>query len=319
MNYLDLVNRAIFESGVDLDELTSVNFASPPRTIMYARFKNWVNDAYREILQKRREWYTLQERTILTLSPRVGVRSVVGAIVAGDELQGRDSGVRFIVSAVYSDAADPDQDVVLEGTYILPLSGHFQEGESLTRISPNPLVGVAVVERAMGYNLTDYIPSLKEADLDSFMVTDLPNNTFGDAQPGTPQPIYNVIYDNWYAKAFPEFAYLGKPMYVTENAEGLVEFWPRPDQQYNYMFAYSKVVPSLALYNDLPRYVPDDYQMAIVWKAVMKYARFDNKDKLFLNARDEFRFYNNKLEEEKLPQPRMGPNLFWSDGNHYYD
>lgn len=319
MNYLELVNRAIFESGADLDELTSVNFASPPRTIMYSRFKNWINDAYREILQKRLEWYTLQERTVLTLYPRVGVRSVSPAILAGDELQGRDSGVRFIVSAVYSDAADPDLDVVLEGTYVLPLDGHLIEGEGLDRIAPAPATNIAVVERAIGYDLSTYIPSLKEADIDTFLVTELPNSTFDDALPGTPQPVFNVVWDAWYARAFPEFSQLGKPMYITEAPDGLLEFWPRLDQPYNFIFNYSKTIPTLSAYNDQPRYIPTDYQMAIVWKAVMKYARFDNKDKLFLNARDEFRFYNNKLEEDKLPQVRMGPNLFWVDGNHYYD
>lgn len=45
MNYLELVNLAIQEAGVDLDDLTSSTFANPSQTKMYTRFKSWVAQA----------------------------------------------------------------------------------------------------------------------------------------------------------------------------------------------------------------------------------------------------------------------------------
>lgn len=62
--YLELVNKAIVESGVDLDQLTAGTFASPPDPY-HVKFKNWVNDAWKEI-QLERPWMFTQTMHLQT-------------------------------------------------------------------------------------------------------------------------------------------------------------------------------------------------------------------------------------------------------------
>lgn len=312
MNFLELVNAAIQESGTDLDDLTSANFASPPRTIMYERMKRWVNRSYKEILQKREEWYTLQERTVQTVYPRIRINALTVVIALNDEYQGLDSGVRFLVKRITTDVADPDGDTVLDITYVDEGDTHLLPGESISRIAPSIVADAMRMEGYAGYDFALDVPTIQEVDLDSIYVQAVPNSVLDDRFPGSPQPVYQVIWDKWGLPSFPDVNAHGTPQLVTRGPDGLIEFWPRLDKAYSFIYSYTRVVPDLSLYSDLPREIPTELQMAIVWRAVMKYARFDTKDKLYMNARDEYRFYNNKLEETKLPEPVMGRNLFWA-------
>ena len=76
--YLALVNDVIDESKITLDPLTSLNFASPPRTLMYNRIKKWVKESYEEIIDERPEWYFTQKRTIVTVGPRLHLAGITG-------------------------------------------------------------------------------------------------------------------------------------------------------------------------------------------------------------------------------------------------
>src|SRR5690606_34814344 len=102
LTYLDIVNKAVKESKVSLDELTADNFATPPRTIMYDRFKDWVNYAYMELLEDKPEWFFRKERALVTIYPRVFLTDVTDTIVVGDTLVGETSGVEITVRGVYS-------------------------------------------------------------------------------------------------------------------------------------------------------------------------------------------------------------------------
>lgn len=312
MNYLALVNRAIFESGIDLDQLDSTNFSLPPRTIMYTRFKTWVNDSYQQILQKREEWYLRNERTVSTLRPRVRISNDVGPILVGDELQGKDSGVRFIVRGIASDVLDPDADKFLDIEYSDPTDIHLIVGENLDRLTVVPLVNIAFIEATAGYDFQLFVPTLSEVDLSTMLVQDVVNNIV-DGTPNTPWPLYELKYEDWYGHAYPDFTYMGKPLYVTRGPDGLVEFWPRLDTAYQVLYSYSRTVPTLSLYSDQPWPIPEDLQMAIVWLSIMKYADFDSKPQVFSRARKEWTFYNNKLEEKKLQEVYIGGNLFWAE------
>lgn len=311
MNYLELVNRAIFESGADLDQLDSSNFAVPPRTIMYTRFKNWVNDSYRQILQKREEWYLRNERTISLLRPRVRITNDIGPILVGDELQGRDSGVRFIVRAIEFDVLDPDGDKFLDIEYSDPTDIHLIIGENLNRLTVVPTVNIAFVEATAGYNFQFIIPTLSEVDLSTMLVQDVTNDLI-DGTPNTPWELYEIKYNDWYGHAYPDFTYMGKPLYVTMGPDGKVEFWPRLDKSYQVLYSYSRTVPSLTLYSDQPWPIPEELQLGVVWKAVMMYADYDNKPQVFARAKKQFNFYNNKMEENKLEEVKFGGNIFWS-------
>lgn len=304
------MNRAIFESGVDLDQLDSTDFANPPRTVMYTRFKNWVNDAYKEILLKRNESFIRNERTVSTIFPRVRVNNVTGTLAINDELQGADSGVRFRVLRITSDVLNPDIRFDLDIEYLDNPIPNFLMGEKLVRNLPTVADPIAFVESLPGWDLTLEAPWIKEIDRSSMLIQDVLNNAV-DGNPGTAEPLFQVVWDYWLTYIMYSTDTASTPRYVAEGPDGLLYFWPRPDTAMNLLYDYSRTVGTMSVYTDTPWPIPEEYHLAVVWFAIMKYADFDNKAQIYARAKKNFNFYNNKLEEEKLPEVNMGPNLFW--------
>src|SRR6476620_6324257 len=122
---MELVNNAVIESKVTLDVLTSANFATPPRTVMYNNFKRWVNMAYRELMMKRKEWYFRNERATVSVMPRLHLAGLNYIPSVNDVLEGVSSGVRFTVKAVHAHE-DVEQDSTVEYT----VSVSFADGST---------------------------------------------------------------------------------------------------------------------------------------------------------------------------------------------
>src|SRR5688572_9729936 len=97
--FLELVNGAISEAKATLDPLTSANFADPPRTMLYNKFKEWVNRAYKELLLDRNEWFFQKERTVTSIGPRIHVvaKNVSYVPLVGDTLRGQTSQFDVVV------------------------------------------------------------------------------------------------------------------------------------------------------------------------------------------------------------------------------
>lgn len=72
------------------------------------------------------------------------------------------------------------------------------------------------------------------------------------------------------------FAHQGRPMGCAMSSEG-VHFVPTPDSAYTAKFRYLKKFQILREDNDIPT-LPEEYQMAIVWKAMVDYARFEGNE-----------------------------------------
>lgn len=68
----------------------------------------------------------------------------------------------------------------------------------------------------------------------------------------------------------------GFPNVFSVQPDGLVRYYPKPEQTYTAVHEYFRNPQVLAADGDVPR-LPDRFHMAIVWKAVMHYATF-NKD-----------------------------------------
>lgn len=74
MNYLDLTNEAIRESGISLNALTSGNFTSSTLDPMYTKFKNFVIQAWEEIQTRARLGVHAAERCSASGAFHRGVR-----------------------------------------------------------------------------------------------------------------------------------------------------------------------------------------------------------------------------------------------------
>ena len=311
---MELTNEVIEETRTDLDLLTSLTFVNPPRTSMYRRIKRWVAQAYEEICMAREEWQFKAERTVVTVRPRIRVSNVSPAIIAGDHLIGTDSGVSFVVVNVVLNADDPDGDVYLDFLYDDEDDNRLVLGEVINRIAPSaPVSDIAMLEGVQGYDFSQYIPTVEEVDITTLYVQDVPNS-INDDLPGAPQYIYPADETSIAAYTMREWEGAGKPQYVHLDPQGYVQFFPRINKPYSIILPYSRTVKTMdpTLYTDTFWPIPVNLQKAIVWRAVMKYAKFDNKSKLYLDARDEWRYWNNLLEKKNLPQVKMPANRFWA-------
>lgn len=280
---------------------------------MYTRFKKWVNDAYREILLKREETFLRSERTVSVISPRVVLNNVATPILVGDELQALDSGVRFLVTKVFIDPLNPDVRTEIDFTYIDTPPMNFIMGETVQRVTPNPQNPIAKVEYLPGWDLRVNANWIREIDRTSMLVQNLTDG-LQDGRPGYAEFILPFVWDQWLNYVTYSADAASTPRYVAEGPDGKLYFWPRPDKPYSLMYTYSRGITDLVDYDDVPWPIPEDLQLIIVWKAIMEYAQYDQKDRTFLRARDKYRFYNNKLEETLLPDVNVGPFLFWADG-----
>lgn len=83
---------------------------------------------------------------------------------------------------------------------------------------------------------------------------------------------------------------------------------PAPDAVYVITGQYYRIPPALAANSDTP-VLPDDYHMAIVWKAAIMYAGDQQDRGLYQHAQKMYRPLYNQLCINWLEGPRMGAPL----------
>jgi hypothetical protein len=74
------------------------------------------------------------------------------------------------------------------------------------------------------------------------------------------------------------------------------------DKQYTLHFTYLAKPVSLVDHDDtLISSYPDEYEDAIVWRAVMYYAEFDRQFDVLSRAQRRYQFYKDRLERNQMP------------------
>lgn len=318
MNYLALVNDVIDETKITLDPLTSVNFASPPRTGMYNRIKKWVNESYAEIIDERPEWYFVQERAVLQIAPRLRLANIdtpTYVPTAGDILTGVISGAQFAILSVVADTEGDDLSSGSEATIQIDLKAgttinynQLLVGESLNAMRGiTPFLAAARVEGRGFYDFTQYLPTLDALNENSIRLQ--PNTTTGTVDPGPNdlQPLFPIAYNKVctspYLNITDDFgASLGRPRALIQTSRGTYDFFPRPDDFYTISFDYTQKPNVLALYNDEPFLLSSKFHKLIVWRACIKMADFDRNTQAYATAKKNADLYYNRLLRDRLPK-----------------
>jgi hypothetical protein len=314
-NFLQLTNDALSEAGVYLDPLTSVNFASPPDT-MYTRFKNWINQALREVILDRKEWQFQSKQAMMIVSPRIlverGDRSV--APPAGSTYEGTETGATFEVVATTTldgDWAAGDAEAYID---YIELDGQWKFNEPIDEITPTPANTDVFVIKGWGkYDLASSFADLDEVNPTSFYLQSTGGSTVQDNDDHFDvQPLYFVPRTEW--TPMHEQVTSGSTLrYITIGANGHYEFWPRLEKQYVLKFTYSALPINLSAYSDTTT-LPAFYEDIIIWRAVMFYAAYDKQPALERYAKERYRFYRRVLGENKLGKFSWGRNLFNDSG-----
>lgn len=316
--YMELVNDAIDECKVSLDPLTSGNFASPPRTLLYRLFKKWVNRAYRDILIDRNEWYFRKERTTVTIYPRLQVvMTGVNTLAVGNVLEGTSSGVQFEVLAIHS-TEDVELDATTEYTISVEYSGEPSDADNLIlnetfdRVSPTTNLAIGRIKGRGRYSFTELVPSLDELDQDSVYIQPRVS-TSSSPSPGDLQPAPRVVplpYDNWAGRFDSFITPTGRPAYMIRTDDGLWDFYPRPNVAYDVSFSYTQDASSMTAYNDTPTLLDPMYDEKIMWGAVMSYADWDKQGQLYARAKKAYDKWDYLMRRDSLPTITLGLHKF---------
>lgn len=306
--FLDLTNDAMLEAGVDLNELTSVNFASA-NSRMYARFKRWVRRAYKDIqIMRNDQQYRVGTANVI-VSPRIRVEQAAAATapVADDTFSCDDTSATF--TALGAD--------LLSGTWaggdavayldFLDLDGEFKFNELVSRVTPTADTGILRITGWGRYDLATEVSDLLEADTKSFFIQSTGGSTEQDNTADMDiHPLIHVPWAQWLRTYEGAYGGRGTPRFITTTPEGHYDLYPRPDEQYVLNFSYTKDVEDLTNYDDSPTALPAIYHDAIMWKAVMYYAAFDKKPSKYVEAENHWRKYQIMLESNQMPEVTFG-------------
>lgn len=316
LTFLEIVNRAITESKATLDELTSVNFATPPRTILYNHFKNWVNDAYVELAAERPEWFFRRERALVSIRPRLFLKDVSVTLLVGDVLVGDISGVVLTVEDTH-DFEEIEENLASEITVSVSVdtTAALQElirGETLSRTSLTPGTAIATLVGLGRYDFQDLVPTLDLVDPYTIQVhPPVDDVTVNYGTLGTNK--YRVIpveHRHWSPEydLFPWTS--GYPKYITQTDQGTYAIYPQPDEEMLLSFEYTRELQRMSVWDDVPEALPADKHMYLVWKAIEEFADFDNNAGLWKRANKHVKKYEYSLYRDQLPQLKWAPSKF---------
>lgn len=316
--YLELVNLAIQEAGKDQDDLTSVNFASPPNPRMYNRFKKWVNEAYVEIQMARNEWEFKASRATVLCGPAIyveqGSRALAPAV--GSIYIGADTGYTFIVQQVVLHsglwAAGTAKATIYFSLPDDPGAQDYKLNEVFTEdtlISPGTM-------RCKGWGRYNFVADGQVSDLlEPLMESFFVQTTGGSSiQPNEPESgLGRVSHVPWnvYQNRFELIAgNRGRPMVVSTAPDGSLELWPRPDKQYVIHFTYTKTDSVMSLYGDTPSALPARYHEIVAWMAVHKSGMYDRDRTITSRADTRIKYFRNAMERNLMPMVSMGESRF---------
>lgn len=311
LTYLDIVNMAIGEAKLTLDPLTSSDFASPPRTRLYDDIKRWVNVAYRDALARRKELFSRVERATIYTWPRLQVSGLTYVPSVDDVLESQDSGIRFTVKRRTSAEADENSseieytlEVEFDSAYAPPQ--YLRIGEVLDRISPSPATDVGYV-KGQGYiKLQDEVPGLLYPKEDTFMLAST-DPSYGQAP--LPLPVWS-IQDHEDTVVGWSDAY---PTYLCKTPQGTYRLNQYTNKQVKLSFMFTKKMPELVDYDDVPTELPEHFHELLVWKTVVEIADFNNDQRLFARANKRVESFTNWQDRDELPSPFL--DVYRFDGH----
>jgi hypothetical protein len=313
MNALDLVNEAIREAGIQLDSLSSSNYTTPTEA-MHTKFKNWVNQSWKEIQLERLEWEFMSRNGMVTISPRLfvelGDRSI--APPAGSEFVCESTEATFtVLSTSLLDGTWAGGDAVAYIDYE-DLDGQFKFDEYVNEVSPTPANTDVFKIRDWGrYDLASIYTDLEEANIGAFYIQSTGSSTTQDNTNAF--DLTKLVFVPWsiwkdnYEEAYGSF---GTPIFYTITPNGHYDFFPRPDKQYVIKFDYSAEPQAFSAYSDTPEGLPSHLHEIIVWRAVMFYAQYERAQDIEVRARKRYKFYKRILDRQYKPHFTFPRNKF---------
>lgn len=308
--YLELVNEAMAEAKVSVDQLTSSDFATNTNHLLYARFKKWVNAAYEELFMDRREWFFRKERAVMTIWPRVILSDMTYTPSVGDVLVGQSSGTIMTVKKVLT-FEEAEQNGKLDITLAVDFDSdtpprNLIMRETFDRTSPTSATAVGQLLGSGRYDFREDITGLGEIDPDTLRVyrTAPASVTAGETLSNS-RGLIQVPWYEW-ANEYEMYPWSGEfPQYISQTPQGSYALFPQPEGQLTLTFDYTQEVKLMSAHSDTPSTLPAKYHDYLVWAAVQKFADWDRQPQLYLYATKHVEKYRGWMELNEAPPVSM--------------
>lgn len=301
MNYLELVNKGIEESGVALDPLTSIDFDSPQGSKMYTRFKTWVADSWKELQTDGKESFFSSAVVVASLRPRIRVFNLFALTAIAGKQYFDGNGNVIEVAAV---GPHMSGDATL-GTYkgfldIVNLGGEWDAldlGTVWTEDTLDPDPNVFTLNSFVGYSIAEIDPTIQTL---------------------TTQPIIlkidgaenEVIHTPWKAWRHPLKNEYGVPTLYTMGPDGYLYFYPNLSEDAT-LVAFGNTIPQvLTQSTDVPAGLLPAYHDIIYWGAVRKYANYEGLTKLWKSADAAYNGFSIKLSRDAGLMPSWQASVY---------
>jgi hypothetical protein len=117
-----------------------------------------------------------------------------------------------------------------------------------------------------------------------------------------------LAYDDWYYRFNTGTQTNSYPRYFTVDHDMALLLAPKPDGAYTVSGEYQKAATEMAADADIPG-MPEEYHMAIVYRAMMKYGRYTGASEVYSDGEMEYRRMMLQMQGSQLPPNRVGGPL----------
>jgi hypothetical protein len=100
----------------------------------------------------------------------------------------------------------------------------------------------------------------------------------------------------------------GQPFCYTVKPDKTLRFYPTPNAAYTVTGEYQKTASEMTADADEPG-LPAEYHMAIVYRALMKYGRYEAAPEVYDDAKAEYKRMTTAIKMDQLPDICMGGPL----------
>lgn len=100
----------------------------------------------------------------------------------------------------------------------------------------------------------------------------------------------------------------GRPIYVAWTPDRKLAFYPIPFDDLVFVGDYYRKPQVMSANTDIPR-IPDEYHMAIVWKAVMYWSSSEENPALYQTAQVNYNSLMSKMETTEIEGPLQAGTL----------
>lgn len=306
--FLELVNGAIEETKVTLDTLDSSTFAAPLGTTMYNRFKRWVNMAYKELLLDRPEWYFRKERTVVSVWPRIHVAGLTTIPAVDDTIVGQSSGTRLKVKELFN-----FEESVTGGNTERTLSVEVVEGDLRNLILREVFdieggnTDIGYLKGIGTYDFRTLVSNLSNINLDNITVTKTAQDSLdqGSSFALDSKLLEPLEWTKWLELDRPHPWSGLLPQYITEMTNGTYQLYPQPTEEMYLSFEYTRSIPVMTDWDDVPEGIPEEFHEYLMWRAVQEYGDFEKNSAVFMRATKHVEKYLYWMSRDNLPDLKI--------------